>query len=117
MLIVMNYSEHYQTSILGIETRWVITNILWDLSLRVCMASKSEKLIGVFTHPGLDVVAGNIVPHNTVIVEVVEDSNAGLISSSLTEFTVVGLGLSTATIARPVTTPSLGGVSGWDSAS
>lgn len=92
MIIVINYSEHCKTSILGIETRWVITNILWDSSLRVCMASKSEKLLGVFTNPGLDMVAGNIVPHNTVIVEVVEDGNASLISSSLAEFTVVWLG-------------------------
>jgi len=79
------------------------------------MASKSEKLFGVFTDPRFDVVTGNIMPYNTVIVEVVEDGNAGLISASLAEFTVVGLGCSATTTARPSTSPSLGGVGGWDS--
>jgi len=115
MIIVINYSDHCRTSILGIETRWVISYILWDLSLWVGMTSKSKKFLGVFTDPGFDVVAGNIMPHNTVIVEVVEDGNAGLISAGLAEFTVVGLGSSAATSARPSTSPSLGAVGGWDS--
>jgi len=105
----------YRTSILGVETRMVINKILWDLSFRMCSTSKSEEFLRVFTNPGLYVVAGNIVPHNTVIVEVVEDGNAGLISASLAELTVVGLGRSTTTSARPVTSPSLGAVGGCNS--
>jgi len=115
MLSVISYSDHCRTSILGIQARWVITNILFDISLRVGMTSESEELLGIFTHPGFDVVTGNIVPHNTVIVEVVKDGNAGLISASLAELTVVGLGSSTTTIARPVSVPSLAAIGGWDS--
>jgi len=115
MLSVISYSDHCRTSILGIQTRRVIGKILWDLCFGVCMASESEELLGIFTYPWFDVVAGNIVPHNTIIVEVVKDGNAGLISASFTELTVVGLFCSTTTRARPITSPSLATVGGWDS--
>jgi len=115
MLSVISYSDHCRTSILGIQTRWVIGKILWDLCVGVCMASESKELLGILTHPGLDVVTSNIMPHNTIIVEVVEDGNAGLISASFTELTVVWLFCSTTTSARPITSPSLATVGGWDS--
>lgn len=105
----------YRTSILGIETRLVINKILWDLSFRVCSTSESEKFFRVFANPGLNVMAGNIVPYNTIIVEIIEDGNASFISASLAELTVIGLGCTTTTSARPVTSPSLGAVGGCDS--
>jgi len=70
---------------------------LLDSEVRVGLTCKGKELIRVFTHPGFDVVAGNIVPFDTIIVEVVEDGNAGFISAILTELTVVWLGLVTAT--------------------
>jgi len=94
----------------------VTYNILLDSKVGVGATCEGEELIGVFTHPGFDVVAGNIVPFDTIIVEVIEDGNAGFISAVLTELTVIWLGLVSTTGGRPVTAPSDSAVGGSDSA-
>jgi len=88
------------------------TGSLGDVS--VTAAGEGEEGLGVLTHPGLDVVAGDVVPDNTVVVEVVEDSHAGLVVTVLSELTVVRLALAGAAGAGPVSSPSLGGVGGGD---
>lgn len=82
--------------------------------LGVGMASKSQKLIGVLAHPGLDVVAGNVVPFDAIVVEVVEDGDASLVGASLRELAVVGLPLAGAAGVGPVTDPAEGAVGGRD---
>lgn len=115
MLTVINHRSH-TTSSKGVETRLVTGKFLLDINVGVGEASELEKFIRVFTHPRFDVVTGNIVPLDSVIVEVVEDGDARLVSAVLTELTVVGLSLSATTIVGPVPAPSLSAVGGWDSA-
>lgn len=54
------------------------------------------------------------MPHDAVLVEVVEDSEAGLVGAGLCELTVVGLGTAAASSAGPVTVPAESGVGGGD---
>lgn len=61
-------------------------------------------------------VAGDVVPLDSVIVEVVQDGDTSLISPGLAELTVVGLGPSRAARVGPVATPALGEVGGGDAA-
>jgi len=95
--------------LMGTQAR---TGSLGDIS--VAAAGEGEEGLGVFAHPGLDVVAGNVVPYNTVVVEVVEDGHAGLVVTVLGELAVIGLTLPRTTGGGPVTSPSLGGVGGGD---
>lgn len=53
----------------------------WELleaDARVPGAHEVEELVAVLTDEGLDMVAGHIVPLQTVIVEVVQDGQARL---------------------------------------
>jgi len=66
-----------------------------------------EELLAVFAEEGLGVVAGDIVPDDAVLVDVVQDAHAGLDGLVDVEFGVVGLGnvmafkLSLVTSVRP----------------
>lgn len=82
--------------------------------LGVGVASKSQELIGVLAHPGLDVVAGNVVPFDAIVVEVVENGDAGLVGAGLGELAVVGLPLAGAAGVGPVADPAEGAVGGGD---
>ena len=81
---------------------------LGDPCVREVEAGEVEKFITIFTYPGLDVVAGNVVPGDTVVVEVIEDSDASFVGSGFGEFSVIGLwGVST-TSGGPISSPSEG---------
>lgn len=43
---------------------------------RVARANKVKEFITVFTDEGLQVVAGNIMPFHSILIEVVQDSQA-----------------------------------------
>jgi len=60
------------------------------------------------------VVAGYVVPHNAILVEVVQDGNTGLVSPILAEFPVIGLGPAATASVRPVSPPPLSAVGGGD---
>lgn len=64
-----------------------------NTNVGICEAHIVDQRLALFTHPRLLVVASNIVPVDSILVEVVEDSQAVLRSSTLDEFTVVRLGL------------------------
>jgi len=65
-----------------------------------------EKLLAVFAHPGFDVMAGYVVPHDAIVVEVVEHCDAGLIVAVLSELPVIGLSSLGATSEGPVSPPA-----------
>ena len=60
-------------------------------------------------------VAGNVVPRDAVIVEVIEDGNASLVGPGFPELSVVGLGLLVSSGPGPVASPAEGGVGGGNS--
>jgi hypothetical protein len=74
----------------------------------VARRHKVEQLLGVFAHEGLEVVAGDVVPLEAVVVEVVEDGKARLVVA-LGGLTVVGLRLVEAAGAGPVAGVALAG--------
>jgi len=78
---------------------------LGNVAVWVGEAGEPQQLFGVFTHPGLDVVAGYIVPFDTIIVEIVEDGDASLIIAGLAELPVVWLGTVGTSGTGPVTVP------------
>lgn len=69
---------------------------------------KVEQFIAVFTHEGLQMMTGDVVPFDAVLIEVVQNGQTGLVVT-LGSFSVVGLRLSEATSSAPVTGISLGG--------
>lgn len=83
-----------------------------DIGIGEIETGKSEEFFGVFAHPRLDVMASNVVPFDAIVVEVVEDGNAGLVGTGLRELSVVGLRSTTTAGGGPVTAPSEGGVGG-----
>lgn len=74
----------------------------WDF--RVAGADKVEELLAVLTDEGFLVVAGHIVPLDTVVVEVVEDGEARL---TLVIFAVVWLRAAVTAGVGPVTQSAL----------
>lgn len=68
-----------------------------------------KQLVGVLADDGLLVVAGHVVPCDTVIVHVVEDAEAGLGSTVDVELSVVRLALLLVASLRPwVVAPAVG---------
>ena len=51
---------------------------LGDVLVRVLLPHKVEELVGIFADVGLGVVAGDVVPFHSVLVDVVEQPHAGL---------------------------------------
>jgi len=76
------------------------------------LSGKGKKFLGVLADPGLDVVAGYVMPHHSVLVEVVQDGDARLISSVFSEFAVIWLGPATAAGVGPVSPPASSAVGG-----
>lgn len=73
---------------------------------RIARANEVDQLFAVFADERLLMVASNIVPFDSVVVEVVQDGQARL---SLVIFTVVGLRAAITTSVRPVTKSALVG--------
>lgn len=68
-----------------------------------------EQLLGVLADDGLLVVAGDVVPRDAVVVDVVEDRQAGLARLVDVELGVVGLALLLVSGGRPrVVVPAVG---------
>lgn len=68
-----------------------------------------EEFLGVFTHDGFLVVAGDVVPCDAVVVYVVENAHARLVGAVDVEFSVVGLTLLLVAGLRPwVVAPAVG---------
>ena len=86
---------------------------LLDTDAWVSGTNKVEELIRVFADEGLKMVAGNIVPFDTIVVEVVQDGQASFIVT-LCDFTVVRLSTSESSGVRPV---SIGTVVGGSNTS
>jgi len=87
---------------------------LRDVDVGEVEARVLQEFVGVFANPGLDMMASNVMPLDAIVVEVVEDSNAGLVGAVLRELPVVGLGGGSTTGVGPVSPPSGRGVGGWD---
>uniref|UniRef100_A0A8D9BSQ0 Uncharacterized protein n=1 Tax=Cacopsylla melanoneura TaxID=428564 RepID=A0A8D9BSQ0_9HEMI len=69
-------------------------------------ADKVQQLITVFAHEGFQMMAGNVVPFDTVLVEVVQDGQTGFVVT-LSSLSVVRLSLSKTTSGGPVPCVSL----------
>jgi len=92
----------------------MLGNSSWDVNVGEVEPGIVEQLIRVLADPGFDVVAGDVVPLDAVVVEVVEDGDAGLVGAVLAELPVVGLGRLAAASGRPVAVPPLRRVGGSD---
>lgn len=84
---------------------------LWflDSEVRSNVASVLEESVVLFAHPRFDVVAGNVVPVNSVVVEVVEYCQAVFGGTTLLCFTVVRLRFADAAVFGPVVLRALVG--------
>lgn len=79
----------------------------------ICGRDVIEELLGVLADDGLLVVAGDVVPRDTVIVDVVEDGEARLAGLVDVEFGVIRLALFLVTGGGPgVVVPAIGGLVG-----
>lgn len=73
-----------------------------------------KQLFGIFANDGLLVVAGDVVPRDAVVVDVVEDRQARLAGLVDVELRVVGLALFLVAGGGPrVVVPAVGGLVGW----
>lgn len=79
----------------------------------VARADKVQQLVGVLAHERLQMVAGNVVPLESVVVEVVQDGQAGLVVT-LSRLAVVRLLLAVSSGVAPVAGVALGGRSDLD---
>lgn len=75
----------------------------------ICVADVLQEGVVLLADEGLLVMAGNIVPVDTVIVELVQQGQAVLRGAVLLEFTVVGLGQADSAGGRPITLGALRG--------
>lgn len=77
-----------------------LKSILCDLNSKIwiCVTDVFKQSVVLFAHERFAVVAGDVVPVNAVIVEVVQNSQTVLVGSTLLQFTVVRLWLTNATI-------------------
>lgn len=73
-----------------------------DTQLGVGVTNVLKESIVLLTDEGLFMVTGNIVPVDTVVIELIEEGQAVLGGSILLEFTVVGLGNIDASAGRPI---------------
>lgn len=73
---------------------------LFDLNSKIwiCVTDVFEQSVVLFAHERFAVVAGNVMPVNAVIVEVVQNSQTVLVGSTLLQFTVVRLWFANAAI-------------------
>lgn len=80
-----------------------------DAQVGICVAHVFQQSIVLLTHEGLLVMAGHVVPVDTVVVELVEQGQAVFGCAVLLEFTVIGLGQTNAASGRPVALRTLRG--------
>lgn len=81
---------------------------------RVGAGDVVQKLIAVFADERLFVVASNIVPRNTVVVDVVQNAQTRLARSVDVEFGVIGLSDLLVSRRTPwVVAETVGDLSGW----
>lgn len=75
--------------------------LVLDTDAWISGTNEVEEFIGVFADEGLEMVASNVVPFDSVVVEVVQDGKASLVVT-LGDFTVVRLSTSESSGVRPV---------------
>lgn len=75
----------------------------------VCVADILQKSIVLLANERLAMMAGNIVPVNSVVVEVIQYGKAVLVGATLLQFTVVRLWLTDASVGRPIVLVAVGG--------
>lgn len=80
-----------------------------DAQIGVRVAHVLQKGIVLLTDPRFLVVACDIMPMDSVVVEVVEHGQACLLGSSLLQFAVVGLGLADSSVLGPIVLLAVGG--------
>lgn len=83
----------------------ILNSQLW-----ICVTDIFQESIILLAHPWLDMMAGNVVPVDTVVVEVVEQSQAVFGGTTLLQFTLIGLWQADAAIFGPIV---LGAIGGW----
>lgn len=80
-----------------------------DLDVRVCVAHVLQKGIVLFAHPRLAVVAGDVVPVDAVVIELIQHGQAVLVGAALLQFTVVWLRDAQAATLGPIVLQTVGG--------
>lgn len=75
-------------------------------------AHKVQQFIGVLADEGLDVMAGDVVPLDAIVIEVIQNGEATLVIA-LRRLAIIGLGLIVATGLRPIASVALRGGSNF----
>lgn len=80
-----------------------------NTNVGICETHIVEERLTLFAHPRFLVMASNVVPVDSILVEVVQDSQAVLRGTTLDEFSVVRLGLVDSAGVSPIVLGAVGG--------
>lgn len=79
-----------------------------NTQIGICVPDVLQQGIVLLADPGLAVMASDIVPMDSVVVEVIEHCQTSFFHSSLLHFTVIGLRLANASVLGPIVLLAIG---------